>query len=86
MTTPSLDLAVNEYIARQSRQHHPAGKTDGHRWYPAVSEHCSCCNAIRTPSRKWPWSLMLHCRTAVHVAALYGVNASDILRAARSRS
>jgi hypothetical protein len=47
---------------------HPKGKFDSAgRWYPSNSEVRDCCERIRSPSRRWPYSLMLHCRTAKHV-------------------
>ena len=58
------------FDARQTRRQHPAGETDNSRWYPSDMERCVCCGAVRSPSRAYPWSLMLHCRTRVHIAAL----------------
>jgi len=69
------DVAVDEYLARQRRDRHPKGKFDSAgRWYPSNSEVRDCCERIRSPSRRWPYSLMLHCRTAKHVAALFNVS------------
>lgn len=80
----NLINAYNEYIKRQSRKSHPIGKFDnGNRWYPSEQEKCPCCANVRTPSRAWPYSYMTHCRTAEHVAHLYGVDAKDIKRLAR---
>jgi len=79
-----VERAAREYEARRVRRSHPKGKTDnGGRWYPAESERCPCCNRGRSPSRAWPWSLMTHCRTALHVANLYGVKKADLLKEAR---
>ena len=76
--------AATEYLARKSRRSHPAGACDsGGRWYPAESERRWCCSMIRDPSRSWPWSLMVHCRTAEHVAELFDVNDTDLKRVAR---
>lgn len=69
-----LEMAYQEYIQRQRRESHPAGKFDrGGRWYPSDEERQSCCSVIRSPSRSWPWSLMTHCRTVEHVARLFGI-------------
>lgn len=77
--------AAEEYIKRQDRRSHPSGSCDkGGRWYPDESERCECCESIREPSRAYPWSLMIHCRTARHVANLYGVDKADVRRAARA--
>jgi len=79
-----VEAAAREYLARRDRRKHPAGRFDnGGRWYPDESEARACCATIRAPSRRWPYSLMLHCRTAKHVAALYGVETSDVRRAAK---
>lgn len=80
-----LDVAVLEYLRRQDRLSHPAGKQDrGGRWYPAPEERRPCCDRIRPPSRRWPWSLMHHCRTAEHIAQLYNVDRTALLREARA--
>lgn len=82
--TPAIDEnllnATAEFIARQERTAHPEGKFDnGGRWYPnEETEKCECCNYIRRPSRAFPFSMMVHCRTAEHIANLYNVNAKDI--------
>ena len=80
--SPEVETAAREYIARQSRDTHPDGTFDrAGRWYPSESEWCNCCTGIRSPSRAYPYSLMTHCRSAGHVAALYGVDARDLRRA-----
>jgi hypothetical protein len=79
-----LARAASEYLNRQSRYSHPDGKFDnGGRWYPSQSEKCDCCN-VRRPSRAYPYSLMLHCRTIKHVARLYGVAERDLRRAIKT--
>jgi hypothetical protein len=84
-----LMLACNAgvvYVARQRRAVHPQGQFDSAgRWYPyAKTEHRRCCDQIRSPSRRWPYSLMLHCRTAKHVARLFSVPEKDVRRAAKA--
>jgi len=70
-----LNTAVICYLERQSRSSHPSGKFDNaRRWEPDEGERRKCCNSIRTPSRAWAYSLMLHCRTMVHIAQLYDVD------------
>jgi hypothetical protein len=85
----SLVAACNAavvYVARQHRAVHPLGEFDSAgRWYPyARWEHRSCCEGIRCPSRRWPYSLMLHCRTAKHVARLFRVPEKDVRHAAKA--
>lgn len=79
-----LQRAVREYIDRQDRVSHPKGKTDNaNRFYPSDDEWQECCANVRSPSRAWPWSYMLHCRTAVHVANLFAVDVKELRRRAR---
>lgn len=80
----NLERATDEYIARQSRASHPAGTFDkAGRFFLADSERSECCRSIRCPSRAWPYSEMVHGRTAEHVAELFGVDAREIRRLAR---
>jgi hypothetical protein len=70
--TARLKRAALETLRRRARSGHPDGNVDGAgRWYPSAAESCNCCNAIRQPSRSWPWSLMTHCRTITHIANKY---------------
>jgi hypothetical protein len=74
--------AAYEYICRQERRTHPAGKFDrGGRWYPSETEEQHCCKVIRNPSRAWPYTLMTHCRSVAHIASLYGVDPKVLRRA-----
>jgi hypothetical protein len=78
--------AVQIYLDRQARRSHPAGRSvrsTSQAWYPTAEEHCACCDSIRTPSRAYPWSLMTHCRTAEHIAHLYGLSLDDLQAAIR---
>ena len=90
--TTSIDQAVQitaaatEYLGRRDRTSHPEGHTDGGgRWYPSEAEdiHGTITSTIRGPSRAWPWSYAHACRTAAHVAELYGVEVSAVRREAR---
>jgi hypothetical protein len=67
--------AYRTYVSRQTRAEHPDGRTNilGN-WYPSNAEWRPCCEKIRWPIR----SLMVHCRTAVHVAELYGVPLTEL--------
>ena len=76
--------AAEEYLARKARKSHPEGDFgSGMKWYPSKGERCDCCDYIREPSNTWPYSLLLHCRTIGHVAALYGVDEKAVRRVAR---
>ena len=79
-----LQQAYEEYTARQDRVKHPDGKFDnGGRWYPSDEEKQTCCHKVRSPSRRWPYSLMSHCRTLRHVAKLHGVTEGELRELAR---
>lgn len=60
------------YQSRKNRETHPEGKTDsGGRWYPSAAEDQDGDGmCVRSPSRAWPWSYMLRCRTRRHCACL----------------
>jgi hypothetical protein len=77
--------AAYEYICRQERRTHPAGKFDrGGRWYPSEAEEQPCCSSIRNPSRAWPYTLMTHCRSIPHIAALYNADPKEVRRAVKT--
>lgn len=84
-TAITIELAAREYHNRKLRIEHPAGKFDNaRRWYPAETEKCAECRTLREPSRAWPYSLMLHCRTARHIALKYSLDADAIKRVAKT--
>ena len=65
------DLIAAVYEARRRRLLHPEGEFDkGGRWYPSEREDCGVSSSIRSPSRRWPYSYMVACRTKKHVKAL----------------
>ena len=71
LTPEQRRLAQALYADRQARATHPDGRFDtAGRWYPSEPERQPCCEHIRGPSRGWPYSLMLHCRTLRHCRAL----------------
>lgn len=79
-----LAEAVALYLSRRDRRSHPAGNFDKRmRWYPSSQEQCSCCALIRTPSAAHPYSLMVHCRTAEHIAYTFGISTDDLKSAVR---
>lgn len=84
MTDSMLTEAVAAYTRRRDRTEHPTGEFDARgRWQPAEGERRPCCAAVRSPSAAYPYSLMLHCRTVAHVAALYGIGSTELGRAVR---
>lgn len=77
----TINDTMQEYLARRQRLRHPQGTFDRKsRWYPNGAEKQKCCARIRGPSAGFPYSLMVHCRTAEHVANLCGVPVADLRR------
>jgi len=65
-------LVASIYEARRDRKAHPEGNTDNAgRWYPSEREDADGDgSSTRYPSRAWPWSYMLRCRTRQHCRVL----------------
>jgi hypothetical protein len=70
--TPELKTQIaTVYAARRDRLVHPEGTfDDAGRWYPSDRENTAGLGGIRSPSRAWPYSYMIACRTRKHVAEL----------------
>ena len=66
------DIAAGvEYAARKTRRSHPPGQFDrAGRFYASEPFHTS----VRPPSRDYPYSQLVHARTAVHVAHVFGAD------------
>lgn len=83
---------LKAYQPRRDRTVNPEGKFDGAgRWYPSDREDGGdIAGCIRGPSRAFPYSYMLACRTKKHAACLVfrcilGVDVpADVLAAAKS--
>ena len=61
--------AMQIYHSRKERKVNPAGGFDGAgRWQPSAEERQDCCHSIRNPTKKFPFSLLNHCRSIEHVA------------------
>jgi len=72
--------AATTYIQLRDREVHPAGSFDSAGRF-SLNTRCKCCAGIRSPSRAYPFSEMVHARTVVHVASMAGL--SDYLKAVR---
>ena len=71
---PEVVAAAAVFIRRKNRTEHPPGKFDSAgRWY--ASEEIQ--GYIRAPSRAYPYSQMVHCRTLDHVAWFNGVDVNQ---------
>ena len=76
--------AARQWLARNKGPSRPAGRWDGaSRYYPSDDERRECCDDIRSPSRAYPYSLWSHVHSAVHVAALFEANPTEVRRAAK---
>ena len=76
--------AAQEFLDLKNRVKHPEGTFDkAGRFY--LEETYPCC-FVRSPSRAYPYSQMVHGRTAEHVAHVYGISPEDVRRAARQLS
>ena len=75
-------LARIVYEDRQARREHPEGAFDSaQRWYPSAREdQCGDGSYTRPPSRSWPYSYMLRCRTLDHCRVLIraGLRGEDV--------
>lgn len=59
--------ALSQFKRRQDRLEHPDGSFDNAgRWYPTDDEDCGITARVRSPSRSWPNSYMLACRSLDH--------------------
>jgi hypothetical protein len=77
------------YRLRKSRITNPNGTFDSKgRWYPDTFELCECCDCIRSPSVRYPYSLMVHCRSKKHITSLLSKHGTghSVLRAEYSVS
>jgi len=78
--TKKLRATAQRYIDLQDRRVHPSGTFDhAQRWKP--DRELACCALIRSPSRAYPYSLLMHCRSLTHVAAEAGYTVTTLRRA-----
>src|SRR6185295_1403001 len=78
-----LSLAVETFLARELRQASPEGEWQDGIWLPASEERRACCEEI-VPTAANKQALEAHCRTILHVAALFEVPATVLKRAVRA--
>ena len=76
--------AASLYLIRRDRLGHPDGYFDEKgRWY-AHGQDAAVMAPCRSPSRNWPYSEMLSCRTLKHCARYYDADTRLTRRAARA--
>lgn len=60
----SIFAAASTYLRLRDRLEHPVGEFDNAgRFY--LTDKCDCCSSIRSPSRAYPYSHMVHGRSVV---------------------
>lgn len=71
-----MKQAAAEYIGKAEGKIRPTqyGKWRSGQWFPDAGEYQDCCNDIRGPSRRWPYSYLRHCSTVKHIAVKYGLD------------
>lgn len=78
MDKEKIKKVIEEFEQLQARIIHPDGTFDkAGRWYPDDNEWSSCCDSIRSPSRSYPYSYMVHCRTLPHIMNKYGLSEEE---------
>lgn len=78
-----MERAVKTFLRRESRVESPVGEWQEGIWRPASSEHRPCCDEI-APAPGNKQALEAHCRTILHIAALFDVPATGLKRAVRA--
>ncbi len=78
-----IEQAVEAYLRRESRSESPLGDWQEGIWRPAPLERRACCDEI-APAPGNKQALEAHCRTILHVAALFEVPATELKRAVRA--
>lgn len=69
------EMILRAYNAFKQRMMPLPGKFDNvGRWYPSENWEASCCNTVRYPSRRWPYSLLKHCITKKHIEIVLNEN------------
>jgi hypothetical protein len=68
--------AAKAYLSLQMRETHPPGSFDSAKRFFLDAEY-PCCTGIRSPSRAYPYSQMVHGRSAAHVAFQYGLGQEE---------
>lgn len=71
--------AIRRYERRQARLEHPEGQFDkGGRWYPEGMDK-EVMGAVRSPSRSYPHSYNLACRSLAHCERYEGADHQVVL-------
>lgn len=77
-----LDAAALLFQERKAGLRMPHGGWRKGLWFPSEAERRFCCLEVKGPSLARQ-SLLKHCRTATHVANLFKVDRTELLRTTR---
>jgi len=81
-------IAAKTYRQRQMLFERPAGKPIFNAVIGAIRGHNSelrdCCKKIRGHSKRYPYAMWKHWKSAMHVANLYRVSRLELLRVAKT--
>jgi len=73
----NVEQAAAYQLKLASREINPCGFFDkAGRWFPSIETVSSA--SIRQPSRAFPYSLMVHCRTAKYIAQVQGIDLAEL--------
>lgn len=65
---------INKLFERsKNREIHPSGSTSHGKWYPSSLLDKSM-GSVRSPSHRWPWSYMTHCRNKKFISKFVNDN------------
>lgn len=79
----TVQAAAVEFIRLRNRKSKPEGQFDGRFFRIASHAQCGRCDSISEPTKAFPFSEMLHARSAVHVAQNRGASAAELRFIAR---
>ena len=77
-----VDAAI-EAQGLRDRTLNPAGSFDKAGRF-SLQHRCECCDEIRSPSRAYPYSEMVHGRSVAHVSSVHDVEALHVKRALKA--
>lgn len=79
--TKDLVVALKDLINKQNRRTNPWGEFDkAGRFYLDDAEEQKCCFSVSSPTKRFPYSLMKHARSAEHIANKHNVPKIDLVR------
>lgn len=80
---PAVVDAAIEAQGLRDRTRNPAGSFDKAGRF-SLQYRCECCDEVRSPSRAYPYSEMIHGRSVAHVANVHEVEPLPVKRALKA--